>query len=127
MNENDFFDLDRRQRRRYVIELSLRWRLLRRRKVVESGSGRTIDMSSAGIMFNAGSPLPAGLDVELSIAWPALLHQRSPLQLTVNGRIVRCNGNCVAVRIAEHEFRTISLLHASRPSNGVIRPPCSLA
>ncbi len=97
---------ERRADRRYSLYLDLRWRLIRRRKVLETGIGRTIDLSSGGILFDAGRHLPAGLNIELSITWPALLHNVAPMQLTVNGRIVRAVGERIALRIAQHEFRT---------------------
>jgi len=75
-------------------------------------------------MFDAGRPLPAGLDVELSIAWPVLLNDKSPMQLVVSGRIVRCIGNHVAFRMVQHEFRTVAVPHdARRGLTAVIRPP----
>jgi hypothetical protein len=98
---------DRRYGRRYELELEVRWKLVRRRKVLDTGSGATIDLSSGGILFEAGRPLPVGMNVELSIAWPALLHNVAPMQLVVSGRIVRTSGNRTAVAMAQHEFRTL--------------------
>ncbi len=74
--------------------------------MLDSGTGRTIDLSSGGILFDAGRHLPAGLNVELSISWPALLHSVAPMQLAVSARIVRAEGTRVSVRITHHEFRT---------------------
>jgi PilZ domain len=97
---------ERRDDRRYNLALDLRWKLVRRRKVLDSGSGKTLDLSSRGLFFDAGRPLPVGLNVEISIAWPALLHNVAPMQLVVSGKIVRADGLRAAVRMAQHEFRT---------------------
>jgi hypothetical protein len=97
---------DRRHDRRYNLALDLRWKLVRRRKVLDAGSGRTLDLSSSGLYFDAGRPLPVGLNVELSISWPALLHNIAPMQLVVSGKIIRTEGLRVAVRMVQHEFRT---------------------
>jgi|SRR5579883_244498 len=97
---------DRRDDRRYNLMLDLRWKLVRRRKVLESGSGRTLDLSSSGLCFEAGRPLPVGLNVEISIAWPALLHNVAPMQLVVSGKIIRSEGMRAAVKMVQHEFRT---------------------
>jgi hypothetical protein len=97
---------DRRRDRRYELELDLRWKLIRRRRLLESGEGRTLDVSSGGILFDAGRPLPAGLNVELSLAWPVMLHSVAPLQLLVYGKIVRSDGRRTAIRMVQHEFRT---------------------
>lgn len=100
---------ERRGDRRYGIQLDLKWKLVRRRRVLDTGAGRTVDLSSSGVLFNAGRSLPEGLNVELSIAWPVLLHNVAPLQLTVAGRIVRCEGRVIAVQMVQHEFRTVSI------------------
>jgi len=57
-----------------------------------TGAGRTLDVSSGGVLFDATRPLPVGMNVELSISWPALLHNVAPLQLVISGRIIRANG-----------------------------------
>ena len=124
LNQNEGLAGDRRKGRRYSIQMELRWRLIRRRKLLSSGGGCTIDLSSAGIMFDAGRPLPAGLDVELSIAWPVLLNDKSPMQLSVSGRIVRSSRNIVAMRMVQHEFRTVAVVHDSRRGlTAVVKPP----
>jgi len=111
---------DRRQDRRYDIELQLRWKLIRRRRLLDNGLGRTIDLSSGGLLFDAGRPLPVGLNVELSIAWPVLLRESAPLQLVVNGRIVRSNNNRVALRMVQHEFRTTGATADHRSPVGMV-------
>ena len=69
---------DRREDRRYAIELGLKYKLIRRRRVLETGKGFTVDLSSGGILFEAERPLPLGLNVELLIDWPVLLHNTAP-------------------------------------------------
>jgi len=99
---------ERRYDRRYELHLELHWKLIRRRKVLCEGAGRTVDVSSGGILVEVGRSLPAGLNLELSIAWPVLLHDVAPLQLTVVGRIVRSEGRMAAIRTVQHEFRTLA-------------------
>jgi hypothetical protein len=96
--ECDAISGERRQHRRYLLEMELRWKLIRRRRVLETGIGHTIDLSSGGILFNAGRPLPAGHNVELSISWPVLLNDAVPLQLAAKG------GSC-ATTVAKWLFR----------------------
>ena len=96
---------DRRTDKRYDIGLALRWKLVRRRKVLDEGSGRTLDISSGGIRFDSGRVLPVGLNIELIISWPVLLHQVGPLQLVVTGRIIRSKGTQAAIRKTQHEFQ----------------------
>ncbi len=108
-NSLDRISGDRRSDRRYELRLDMRWKLIRRRRVLEAGTGRTLDVSSGGILFEAGRPLPVGLNVELSISWPVLLRDVAPLQLVVTGRIIRVEGDRIAVRMTQHDFRTLGL------------------
>jgi hypothetical protein len=107
---------DRRADRRYDLKLELRWKLIRRQRLLDSGSGTSVDLSSGGILFDAGRPLPPGLNVQLSISWPVLLHNTAALQLIVSGRIMRASGTCAAIQMAQHEFRTIAQPPEHRPA-----------
>ena len=98
---------ERRRDRRYALELDVKWKLIRRRRVLDAGRAVTIDLSSGGVLIEADGPLPSGLQVELAITWPVKLHNTAPMQLVITGKIVRVNGRRVAVRSLQHEFRTI--------------------
>ena len=100
---------ERRSDRRYDLALNVRWKLIRRRRVLDSGTGKTVDVSSGGLLFETDRQLPSGLNIELSIAWPVLLHNVAPLQLVVAGRVVRTTGQRVGVRMTQHEFRTVGM------------------
>ena len=115
---------ERRRDRRYGIHLDLRWKLIRRRRVLETGVGQTVDLSSGGILFVSGRTLPVGLNVELAITWPVLLRNEAPMQLIVAGRIVRTGANGTAVEMVQHEFRTMSTSSDQRGRQGS-RRPCS--
>ena len=104
--ENDVIAGERRQDRRYQLSLELKWKLIRRRRVLDTGTGHTLDLSSGGIAFDAGRHLPEGLNVELSISWPVLLHNVAPLQLVASGKIVRSSGHLISLQTVQHEFRT---------------------
>jgi hypothetical protein len=126
-NEPDKIAGDRRCDKRYEICLDVRWKLIRRRKVLDTGTGRTMDLSSGGMLIDAGRPLPVGLNLELSITWPVLLHNVAPLQLVVSGRIVRARGTQVAVRMVQHEFRTAGVPSEQRAlMTGTTRAPIPL-
>ena len=99
----------RRRDRRYALQLDLRWKLVRRRRVLETGTGRTLDVSSSGILLDAGRPLPEGHNLELSVFWPVLHQNVSPLYLSVIGRIVRSEGCLAAVQMVQHELETAGI------------------
>jgi len=107
----------------------LRWKLVHRKRVLDTGEGRTLDLSSAGVRFESGRALPEGFDVELSIFWPVLLHNVAPMQLVVQGRIVRSEGGQIVIRMVQHEFRTMGTLtsHKGAPSKTARPHPPFLA
>jgi PilZ domain len=100
---------DRRLDRRYELNLEVRWKLIRRRRILETGTGQTIDCSSGGVLIDTGRPMPVGLNVELAIAWPILLRNTAKLQLVVLGKIVRSLGSRTAIQMTQHEFRTVGM------------------
>ena len=51
---------ERRSDKRYAIALDVRWRLLRRKKTLDSGQGHTVDLSTGGVLFETGRRLPVG-------------------------------------------------------------------
>jgi hypothetical protein len=100
---------ERRSDRRYDMQLELRWKLVRRRRVIDNGVGYTFDLSSGGIRFHAGRELPVGLNVDLAVSWPVRLHNVAPMQLAVQGKIVRSGDGWAAIRTVQHEFRTMGI------------------
>lgn len=103
------FPRERRARRRYEMSLRLRWKVVRRKRLLETGTGMTLDLSSTGVLLQTDSKLPLSGTVELSIAWPILLDDALPMQLMVAGRIVRVYGRFVAIEISQYEFRTAGI------------------
>jgi hypothetical protein len=71
-----------------------------------AGKGKTINMSSSGILFSSPGPLKVGTKLELSINWPVALNSTCPLKLVTQGRVARAATDAVAVQIDRYEFRT---------------------
>jgi len=97
---------ERRASTRFPLTLEVRYAVSGRRAPLETGSGRTIDLSSSGLSFNADRPLLTGQTLDLSIDWPALLNGGVQLQLIMSGVVVRTDGTATALQIQRHEFRT---------------------
>ena len=96
---------DRRSSVRVPVNLEVRYSVAGRRGAVETGSGRTIDMSSSGLSLTADRPLPIGQKLDLSINWPFQL-DGDQLQLIASGVVVRTSGAVTALRIERYELRT---------------------
>ena len=97
---------ERRGKRRFRIEQDVRYRLLYGHRIAETGSGRTLNMSSSGVWISTQTQLSPGLPVELSISWPALLNDVCPMKLMIYGCVVRSTETGAAVAIERYEFRT---------------------
>jgi c-di-GMP-binding flagellar brake protein YcgR len=74
---------ERRASVRFQLTLEVRYSVGGRRRSVESGSGRTLDISSSGMSFTADRPLSIGQELDLFVDWPVLLDGVIPLQLVV--------------------------------------------
>ena len=97
---------DRRGSDRFPIEREVRFKVLNRKNAEEMGSGRTINMSSNGVLFTTDQYLLPGRRLELSISWPAQLNSKVNLKLVARGRVVRCDEGKAAIEIHQYEFRT---------------------
>lgn len=94
---------DKRAARRYDIVLGVQWTIVNGRPQLDFGTGKTINLSSSGVLFAPDRKIPAGLNIELSIEWPDGNSQ--PRQLLVTGRVVRALDERAAVQITHHHFR----------------------
>jgi hypothetical protein len=100
---------DKRTHHRYPITLELEYKVLHRGRVECLGFGRTLNMSSGGVLIDASQIVRRGRIIELVVNWPFLLEGVCPLKLIVRGRIVRTEGRAVAVKAKHHEFRTAGI------------------
>jgi hypothetical protein len=99
-------EVDRRSRRRFVIQQGLRYRLLYGSRIAETSTGRVINISSSGVRFTTEDRLGTGTPVELAIAWPARVNDICPMKLMVYGCVVRSDEQSAVLSIERYEFRT---------------------
>ena len=102
---------ERRRRIRFDLECELRYRLLDSRRHLPQQSGKTINISSKGAIFETTSQLPVGKRVELIISWPAKLNERCGLKMIALARVIRSSESRAAVSLLSHEFRTQSVVN----------------
>jgi hypothetical protein len=96
---------ERRLARRYPIEAAVEYRLMARGAVIGTGRGKTVDISSRGILFEAERTLPPQRIIQLSIDWPVSRDAGGTMELYVAGRTVRRRGRRTALAMERHEFR----------------------
>jgi hypothetical protein len=97
---------DRRETGRFPVRENVKYTVVHSRALKTSGSGKTINFGSGGLLFTTEERLPVGRTVELSVNWPALLGGTCPLQFVATGRVVRSEDDRAAVKIERYEFRT---------------------
>jgi hypothetical protein len=108
VNINDNAQADRRHSDRFPIEREVRYRVLNKRSSEEVGDGKTVNISSSGVLFTVEHMLLPGRRMELAISWPAQLNNKTALKLVARGRVVRFEGGRAAIEIQQYEFRTQS-------------------
>src|SRR5215472_14140903 len=98
---------DRRSSNRLPIERDVRYKVLGGKKTVKQvGLGKTLNMSSGGVLFTTETPLPEGERVELAVSWPAQLNDTLPLKLVAMGSLVRTDESQAAISVERYEFKT---------------------
>ncbi len=98
--------LERRTKLRFQLDRELRFKVLEKDRIVEVGTGSTLNVSSSGVAFSTARVLPQGSFVELSISWPALLDGSCPMRLVTFGKIVRQERGMAVCSVEKYEFRT---------------------
>src|SRR5664280_2872373 len=88
---------ERRLACRYPIEVPLEYRLMAHGEIIGTGMGRTVDISSSGILFESDRTLPAQRIIQLRLDWPGRRGTAMPVELQVTGRTVRRRGHRTAL------------------------------
>lgn len=99
-------EFDRRAADRFPIERDIRYRVLSKRGNHEEGMGKTVNISSTGVLFTTDQALTPGKRLEISISWPAQLDNKCHLKLVARGRVARLEEGRAAIEIQQYEFRT---------------------
>lgn len=71
----------------------------------KTGVGRTIDMSSSGVLFTTQSLLRTNTRVALHVAWPIRLEGDLPVELFAEGKVVRTEPLRAAIKYDQIAFR----------------------
>jgi hypothetical protein len=95
---------DRRSRVRFALDLAFSCRTLDRQ--FRYGTGRTLNISSTGMLLESSDLFTPGTSVELTAEWPVLLHRWIPLYLVMTGCVVRCEVSRFAV--AAHRLQIVA-------------------
>jgi hypothetical protein len=95
--------IDRRRSSRYAAASEVEYRIVTSGTALH-GTGRLIDVSETGILFEPDRPLPPRSEIEMAIPWPMRTPKSAPLELRIHGYSVRTQNNSMAVVIRHYEF-----------------------
>ena len=107
---------------RFPIALDVQYKF-RRSGIEHHGTGRTLNISSGGVLFEADEVLHAfdfryKPTIELALNWPCPLDETCALKLVIRARVVRRDGRLIAVEIGQYKFRTAGhILQRSMPES----------
>jgi len=94
---------ERRSHPRYPVQLPIRF-LIRSGKVISfSGEGKTVNISSAGMMFSSSEPLPDAERISAAVHWPATPDGK-PVVLLFHGHRVWVKGLQLGMQISHYGF-----------------------
>src|ERR1039457_72496 len=96
---------DRRGTSRFPLREDIKYTVLHSRTQKTSGTGKTLNFGSRGILFTTDERLPLGSVVELSVNWPARAGGPCLLQFSPPGRVVRSEAKKAVVRLDRYEFK----------------------
>jgi hypothetical protein len=96
---------ERRTRTRYPIRLEVNFRDTRGGQRY-SGSGRTLNVSSSGLLIASDQPVRRGEMLRMCLDWPFLLDGTTPIQLVADACVVRTYQSGFAAALVRHQFRT---------------------
>ena len=95
---------ERRLHRRYLVNVEIKYRLKEAQESIKTGIGRTINISTYGILFESQLPVPLGSRIEIDLPWPTR-PQAQPLELRAEGYTIRAARNQTAMYIEQYAFR----------------------
>jgi hypothetical protein len=90
--------------KRYEIALNLRYAVRRQGESAITGSGRSVNMSSSGLLFRADRKLQPWDSIVLALDWPVTAIEDEPLYLIVSGYVVRVKAVSTAMSISRSEL-----------------------
>jgi hypothetical protein len=95
---------ERRRRIRFPIELGVHYTVDGLNNI--SGSGKTVNISSNGVLLESAHGVRPNSSIEVVIEWPVPVGNVSALALHIGGKVVRSHPGLIAVRFSTHELRT---------------------
>jgi PilZ domain len=98
--------VERRSKTRYPVQLNAHYQILTRSGPI-GGTGRTLDISSGGILIASQASVDPGARIQVNLEWPTHLEGDVHLQLVARGNVTRRDKLGFAVAFDRYEFKTM--------------------
>jgi c-di-GMP-binding flagellar brake protein YcgR len=101
---------ERRAYRRYPVSINIEYRIISAEPNTRVYDGRTVNISSGGLLLESQTAVEVGAEVEACIALPGRLDNTLAIFLKIKGKSIRCHERHCAI-VLDHlafEIRTIS-------------------
>jgi hypothetical protein len=95
---------NRRTANRYDLDLPFDFRLFGRDQSVQEGRGRTLNMSSHGLLVSPDLRISKGQPIELFVHLPGQLKDAAGARLVILGHVLRSSHAGAAIKIVRHGF-----------------------
>src|SRR5262245_32948094 len=95
---------ERRQSKRYIMSLSIEFKVRKDGKFVAGGTGRIHDVSRTGLLFESGPQIPAATVLRLFVDWPVRFQGKTRVGWVVDGIVLRSSSSGTAVNIMRQWF-----------------------
>jgi len=95
---------NRRTANRYDLDLPFDFRLFGRDQSVQEGRGRTLNMSSHGLLVSPDLRISKGQPIELFVQLPGQLKDAAGARLVILGHVLRSSPTGAAIKIVRHGF-----------------------
>jgi len=99
-------EIDLRSSERHNLALELRFSY-RFGGMTYVGTGRTRNLGGETVCFEVDQQILNKGEVELRIAWPFRLQDICPLELAIEGTLIRTDDHVAVIQIRRYEFQTL--------------------
>jgi hypothetical protein len=96
--------VERRQHKRYSINLGVQFQIREEGKFIQGGEGKIHDVSHSGIFFESNTAVPPGMVLRLVVEWPVRFQGKTSVDWIVDGVVVRSTVSGMALKIMRQRF-----------------------
>ena len=99
---------EKRTNLRFPMERDCRFRVIAPNRRMPEAPGKTLNLSSKGMLLSVDRTVPVGSCLEVVVHWPVQISEQCRLKMVARARVLRSTDTEAAVEIESYEFRTMS-------------------